>query len=574
MNNSRNKLLKTMMSLALVAVLAVGSVVAVVAALNATVTSGFNISYVAHNVHARVIGQYKQGAGSKGSLGADLVFTGDEAQDGVANTKGFDTKNFTLTGPDDVVEIYYAILNTSAEEDMGFGVEMDITGLNITNFDVKYSFQYFQWPVDEDKEGGDYLKGAPEADFSLTEKPTKIYLKPKGDPKSCALIGMQFKVNNVVQRADVNGSVKFDLDSTVEAPMELFNSKTKQFNTKYFNLILQKITGENTTSVSNLAKLDEMATAENAYNIAGSDAENFRNNNNGEDIIVTLGGLTWNVCYLSKDTQGNIILTLWLTSSQQKFFEGMSATEGEFYGYLDGSLYSDWSANWSGPSTSLSYLSSMYGTSYIRAVTLNNGGEYVTIGGENLLSYTKNKESLFALFTVEDLGLTDYIVKPKDVEWQESGQLAKDIINYSYNLPNENWSSDLEKVPDTGFYDSRFNYAHKGEYNSAWANDYLWLPSMSETGYNSGTHGLWQLDVAQRKNGSFSSTSSVGNVGQTSGAAYNHSWLRSGDYNTANTSNSLTPSGSAYYGNSVNRSCAVRPALHLNLTAAARALNA
>ena len=47
-----------------------------------------------------------------------------------------------------------------------------------------------------------------------------------------------------------------------------------------------------------------------------------------------------------------------------------------------------------------------------------------------------------------------------------------------------------------------------------WSNDYLWLPSLVETGYN-GITGIWNLSQNQRSNGM-------------------SSWLRSGNFTVAN----------------------------------------
>ena len=62
----------------------------------------------------------------------------------------------------------------------------------------------------------------------------------------------------------------------------------------------------------------------------------------------------------------------------------------------------------------------------------------------------------------------------------------------------------------------------------------------------------------------------MGSVGTTSGTAYNYFWLRSGDDSSADFAYFLYVSGSNYVSNRVYGSCAVRPALHLNLNSAAQ----
>lgn len=45
----------------------------------------------------------------------------------------------------------------------------------------------------------------------------------------------------------------------------------------------------------------------------------------------------------------------------------------------------------------------MYGLSYINAVTLNNGGSYISSSG--IQDVNKNLDSIFAMFTIDNYGL-------------------------------------------------------------------------------------------------------------------------------------------------------------------------
>ena len=46
-------------------------------------------------------------------------------------------------------------------------------------------------------------------------------------------------------------------------------------------------------------------------------AGQIRERNNNKDVLVTFGGLEWTVTYLTRDKNGNVIATLWLSNSDQ-----------------------------------------------------------------------------------------------------------------------------------------------------------------------------------------------------------------------------------------------------------------
>ena len=303
-------------------------------------------------------------------------------------------------------------------------------------------------------------------------------------------------------------------------------------------------------------------------------AADIRTNTTGktssQDIVVTLGGLKWEVVYLSKDTDGNTILTLWLSNNKQSAWTSKSATEGAYYGFLSGGLYSNWSANWWDMSfTAQTYPSNMYGTSYIRAVTLNNGGKYAaTKGASSLTTFSPTSSSVFANFTLSSSKLTKYIVKPNKVSWQLNQTARGSTANMSYDLPNDSLNNPTGANWYTNSSNGSSDMTGKTNYKD-WGNDNIWLPSMAETGYDATYSGLWKVSVSQRQNGDGTSTSSLGSVGKTSGSAYPYSWLRSGYYSYAYWSYNLYPSGSDRSSIDVRSSGAVRPAFHLNLSAVA-----
>lgn len=351
------------------------------------------------------------------------------------------------------------------------------------------------------------------------------------------------------------------------------------FSVSNMNSLLQLISGSSSVNTKNMGTIDNMAASSTSDGQPGTSAATIRaktyNKTSSQDVIVTLGGLDWQVVYLSKDTSENIILTLWLSNSTQSAFSGRSATEGEYYGFLNGGLYSDWSANWSGALFNVDCPSSMYGTSYINAVTLNNGGFYST-SSTTLTSASQNSNSVFSKFTMSGVSgsLTQYFTKPNAVKWQrEQDTLSKLGTNSLYNHPNEN-AADLSSYKWGSMYGGTGSMltGENGKYYYAWADNYLWLPSITETGFNASYDGIWQLSINQRLNYDGSATNLFGNVGanNSDGKVYTYSWLRSSDYNNANYSYYLGVNGISSSNNIISRTLNVRPALHLNLTEAAR----
>ena len=236
-------------------------------------------------------------------------------------------------------------------------------------------------------------------------------------------------------------------------------------------------------------------------------AENIRTNNSSKDIVIKLGGLYWTITYISKSKLGDITATLWLADSSQLSNKSVySNTSNPATKQTFGSSgTATWSSGWNSSTTS-PYPSNMYGTSFMRAVVLNNGGAYATNNTTLSAEYEQKTDSVFSAFTVGSTpnDLAYYITTPSMMEWQENGESAKTDAGYSYNLPNDNWGV----VVNTGFYSSTYNYSNinSNTNNSAWKDDKLWLPSLSETGYSGTTTngGKWKLSNAQRSNATYS----------------------------------------------------------------------
>ncbi len=406
-----------------------------------------------------------------------------------------------------------------------------------------------------------------------------------------------------------------------EIPQDLWDRVSQIFDKSNVNKLLWNISGDNTATVDNMAPIEALAASRmtsedmianynkvnpasvdkdsSAYaNSASADAAYYSSANaasasdylipadddysvsamsNNAEIIVTFAGLKWTPVYLSTTNEGkdnephDVILTLWLTDNQQDAWADRKADEGDYYGFIDGALFSDFAANWYNGSSDVPadpYPSDMYGTSYIRAVTLNNGGAYAT-SGTQAETVEKSKNSAFATFTMPEFGLTKYLVTPEQVSWQESGQSLKEqISDIENNTSNENWG-DRTKVPSDGFRTDSLNFAGK-EGNDTWKNDYLWIPSLSETGDDDTSNGIWRTTTAQR---ALSKKNASGDVGVANGSIQSRTWLRTDDHGIrTNNVFGLVPYGTLWGCYYVNDSYAVRPALHLNLTAVARSL--
>ncbi|MBP3431911.1 MAG: InlB B-repeat-containing protein [Clostridia bacterium] len=348
---------------------------------------------------------------------------------------------------------------------------------------------------------------------------------------------------------------------------ELWDDENKKFDSANLDCLLREEFGSSLTDITNLD-----SGAEETWN-----AEDFCHDE--YNPTVTLGGLDWYMTYLSKDEDGNVILTLWLTGEKQSAFEGRGYAEGDYYGFINGRLYSDWSANFATSYFTTTYPGSMYGTSYVRSVTLNNGGEYKSQNAiERVDTFSQSASSVFAPFTMgseNEMNIADYIVSPSKVSWQ-AGQNLVDHSGYSpiYTLPNE---STTEVANPSWYTHSTYGSASAmttNKYYYSWAEDKLWLPSVSEIGYKSSDAGIWGCNVSQKATGTgkigYETTSGGGAGGLNTDNPNLMTWLRSGSANSAYGPCSIAVNGLECFMESIStsKSAVVRPALHLNLTEA------
>lgn len=300
-------------------------------------------------------------------------------------------------------------------------------------------------------------------------------------------------------------------------------------------------------------------------------SKNFQaiNGNGNTPFTVKFGGFDWNVVYATTDTTAagtdNLIVTLWMS-------ENVSTSVWNSYS----------SADCTSP-----YPSSMYSTSKIRVDALNGGGDsgvnYATSTTTRNGTVSNRQNHVFASFTLSNAvigqkSLTNFLVAPNKVAYQENENWVWSYMGtgYPYLLPNEAWGTPDENLAH--IYGGAGGWAHanygsgwsdvylipnKADYYE-WADDTLWLPSFTETGFSDGSNssnswgvGLW---------GTLTAYNSVDNILKSSG----NTWLRSGNSGHATLCYGLSPSG-GYFLDTPTSAAAVRPALHLNLKAAANA---
>ncbi len=295
----------------------------------------------------------------------------------------------------------------------------------------------------------------------------------------------------------------------------------KVFNAESMTALYEKLTGKTGAEIGDVDALGTLT------------AKQIRAKNGNKDIVLTMDGQQWTVTHLTKDNSGNTIATLW------------QATE---------SARHTWNP-WNDLATTYAYPSNMYSTSFVRADALNSGGNgYVASKGATTLTKVAQKaDHKYARLTMPSVNgsLTSFIVKPSAVAYQgnQNNNVGGTIGNMGYTLPNEAYGTPSGTVNWYVGSGRNMDYSSKSGY-ADWKEDYIWLPSLTETGVDESVNGIWALSNNQRSNSE-------------------NSWLRSGRVNNAGAAYYLTAAGSSFGSYDVTSSYAVRPALHLNLDLAA-----
>ena len=293
-------------------------------------------------------------------------------------------------------------------------------------------------------------------------------------------------------------------------------------------------------------------------------SQQLRDRNGGKNLIVGFGGKEWTATYLTRDNNGNVILTLWCNYAE------------------DGTMMT-----WSGSDSSykVAYPSNMYSTSYGKHTTLNGGrpvdptgtipnvpGYSINTGTALAAAPAQSATNAFARFTMGTIGgvtneLINYIVRPMDVKYQEIQSHPNHKVSSTtqlYTLSNEAWGMPDEYIPY-----STANYEDRDRYDD-WKYDTLWLPSITEVSNghpsylnsNYNITGLWLTDAAQKAaSGKLYMYSRSQNTNGGGGAPL-HSPVGCSFMQ-------ITTSGSFFHAEANGQIVhAIRPAIHLNLTAA------
>ncbi|MBD5100336.1 MAG: hypothetical protein HDT29_03545, partial [Clostridiales bacterium] len=144
----------------------------------------------------------------------------------------------------------------------------------------------------------------------------------------------------------------------------------KVFNGDVFWKLVEKVTDSTSYNKNNIDTLTAVKTS-----------ADFRSKNGNKDIVVTIDGKQWIATYLSTNTSGDPILTFWLANNETT----STWSTGE----------NNYKNSWGNQ-----YTSNLYGTSFIRAVTLNNGGDYADTDSHMTTNSPKSLTSPWAIYTV------------------------------------------------------------------------------------------------------------------------------------------------------------------------------
>ena len=319
---------------------------------------------------------------------------------------------------------------------------------------------------------------------------------------------------------------------------------------------LQSLYGQLSSSATKLADIDTVLSQSSGINGNSNEMAVA-----SKEIYVQFGGFTWTAVYLSKTKHGLGNLTV-------------GATEKAMAGYADAGdivltlwlSYSEKLAKWSQSSTgpTATYPSGMYGASYMRSYVLGNGGQYLSGTG---LMYPQSTDGTYSKFVATSPSTStttvpaDYLVAPRYIEWQWK-QFASSLTNGANNFNNDSWGT-------TGSLGLAYSYESNAFY-SAWKDDLVWLPSVSELGVrasdtDTGSDGLWGTSYAQRQcngNDLAWSRSCDGNS-----ATNNKCFLHFQNGTTTNNARAADSPATYIDGGYVENHW-VRPAIHLNLTKA------
>lgn len=403
----------------------------------------------------------------------------------------------------------------------------------------------------------------------------------------CAMLALAAVLIYIPKSITANATYKSDNYLTISEIWQGGNSK--QFNGNNMQALYAALTGKFDADFKDIESLVNDDIDKNNDKSVNSDY--FRKVNDddpsdkieGKNVEVTFNGIKWAAVQLNvtrdtysdgtenKTNKGDIILTLWQSDVLKD--RDNAVVKSKYSSFAN--------------STAGDYPGSMYSTSLIRVHTLNAGGYSAT---DNMTlptsKHTPQAENAYARFTMSGVtdSCVDFLVKPKDVEYQEFESHALNAFLFSGYLPNDAYGLDPKKYydyafvaeygtfhdgSDFGFYNAtEYSFLSKGDPDrpesmySDWQNDYLWLPSLTEIGQSDNAPAAWRTYMIYY-NGIWRTNASLRSHDDTS----QYAWLR--DIYSAYANDPLMVSSSGNH-NRTNSDYegGVRPALHLNLTKA------
>ncbi len=302
---------------------------------------------------------------------------------------------------------------------------------------------------------------------------------------------------------------------------EIYNDAQNAPNAATLNAFYSAVTANG----SSYADLYEYLRSNGAVS-----SQNIRDNNGGANVFLNLGGKEWNVTYLSRTRSGEVIATLWADEVAHR----------DSFGAFSSSL------------TTMPYPGSMYSTSKLRAYL--NGTPY--IGAVDATSLTDGADLQLADWKTLIEKYSEYMVAPVNVGWQAT-ESAVEEYNFPYNFTNDAYGTPSKGGYFKGDRSIDLDYTFKNGYND-WANDLLWVPSITETGIGTeATSGIWHTNVQQR---SFEAPD-----GELIMSRSARLWNGNGMFVISNTGDlNVSSTNLIYY---------YRPAMHLNITKLAQAAN-
>ena len=315
-------------------------------------------------------------------------------------------------------------------------------------------------------------------------------------------------------------------NSAMSSALEIYDTATGRFKADALQTLYSNINGVTTYENLSNSFADTQGTVLKTYMAMPV------------KTTVKLGGYDWNVVAVSRSqlnegqVKGDLVATLWLSTGSS--LTSSFAAEG-------------FTTNGIVTIGTDKYAPNEYGMSLIRSTLV--GGNYATSAG--LAAGTQNQ--VWAAF-LDNYG--NFIDTPEQV-CGASGYQAKEMpdtsnIGQAYLFPNDAYK-EITDADIAGYDNTWYSSAIKDIQGCTgydnWKNDKLWLPSICETGFSAGRDvGIWGIN-----NDDIRKTAA-------------NAWTRSGDSTAANKGFYLTSTGSGFGATTVSQ--AVRPAFHLNLSAA------